>query len=355
MPGKLISIPFLSQNEDMDRYLIEYQRHRLNNSNNKGKMRSNQQRQDNNKNNHGQMIVDNTGFIKNRSQNNNNIGNNRGNFSNHMKNGNGGVPITNYYNQQKVRYSQQQLNQPMATAQMKQVYSQFYYSLNNKLDNAAPLSDVQSQQPFSNQQDMATNFQSFNKGGYRQNEYVELFKSSFAGMQGSATPSDYTKPATTSSQFDYMSGDNFTGQLPSMGKPATSSYLDDYLMPKMNKETRGSIDDISLEISKDISNLSLGVDSNVGLSSFPFTDNQHPLVSSSLAYDLDSKSTANSTLDQNSNLPFNIQSTRGSLVDSMSPLLKGSASLNWENNDLPSSSTSGNRLGIWNNDMSVWS
>ncbi|KAL3229288.1 hypothetical protein RNJ44_02375 [Nakaseomyces bracarensis] len=368
MPGKIISVPFLSQNEDMDRYLIDYQR---NKNNYKGKLRASnsmsvQQRPDGNKNIQSQTSVDNMNLYKNRGMNNNsnyssgansniNIGNlNRNNpsanFGHNLKNG-GLVPSQNSNNQQKGRFAQQQTNQPIAAAQLKQVYSQFYYSLNNKIDNSIPLSNIKNGPPGSFQNDIGNGFQAFGSGGVSQNEYTELFNS-FQNNPSSSAPNAVLNQIN--SKYDYSSNDGINGHHQSMTQKSTSTYLDDYLMPKSDYDTNGNVNDISLELSKDISNLSLGVDSNVGFSSFPFTDEQRPLVSSSLAFDLEGKSTLNSNMGQNSESPFNMQSTRGSLVNSMSPM-QGSSSINWENNDLPSSSTSSNRLGIWNNGMSVWS
>lgn len=361
MPGKIISIPFLAQNEDMDRYLVKYNENRKTNENSNASNAANNSRSRHNgynnfhrfhyaKNGPGNSMVDSLSYFNNRNFNapfssstNNEMGNKIRLNGNSMK-----------YNQYKVNDPGQQSNLLMATTQLKQAYSQLYYNVANKGGNEANVASGRAFLP--NNQD--TFFQS---GSFQGNaEFSDkapidsLFSSSDARVTGgSAMFSNPTSSPTLDNGFETLSRSN--GSLNtnySRNEALMPNFLDDLLSNSNKSPYPFGKTDLDMDITKGMKNLNIE-HGNTSLPPFPFTSNQPPL-SSSLAFDLEDKSIPASNEGQQSSL-FGIESFKGPLTDNGSLLMSGASSLNWDNNNIPSSSTSSNHLGIWNNDMSVWS
>ncbi|CAI5040179.1 CRE_HP_G0107100.mRNA.1.CDS.1 [Saccharomyces cerevisiae] len=346
MPGQIISIPFLSQNEDMDKYLLEYRSLKLlHQSSNSFQSHNAPSHQSNYHPHYNHMKYNNTGSYYYYNNNNNSSVNPHNQaglqsinrsipsapYGAYNQNRANDVPYmntqkkhhrfsaNNNLNQQKYKQYPQYTSNPMVTAHLKQAYPQLYYNSNvNAHNNNNNSNNSNNQTQFStryfnsNSSPSLTSSTSNSSSPYNQSTFEYILPSTSAAStnlsSSSSNNSMHTNPTTATSTSADLINDLPVG-------PTSSSLISDLHSPS------------TLLMSSTTS-------SSIGTNINPPQHSPSP-----------------SQREDFSTAPVNMSSSAS--------LLMNDSSLGWGSNHMNVSSSSqpasSRPFGIWNTDMSVWS
>ncbi|CAI4056004.1 hypothetical protein SUVZ_02G0360 [Saccharomyces uvarum] len=350
MPGQIISVPFLSQTEDMDKYLLEYRSLKLiRQSSDSFQPRNAPPHQSNYHSHYNHMKYNNTGSYyyngnthnqtslqpMNRSIPSTSYGtysHNRPNdvpFMNAQKKHNR-FNTNNSVNQQKYKQYSQYPSNPVVTAHLKQTYPQLYYNSNVNNNN--------------------------NNNNNNSNALYNQAQFSTRYFNSNSSPSLATSSSNSSSPYNQTS---FEYMLPSTSAAATNLSTSSSNNSALTNPTTATSASTDL-----INDLSTGPTANSlipdlhSTPTIPFLPTNQTLLMSSAApgpigtnIHPSQSSPSPSLRDNFTSVPVNMSSSAS--------LLMNDSSLGWGSNHMNVSSSSQSAstrpFGIWNTDMSVWS
>lgn len=380
MPGKIESVPFLSQLEDVDKYLLEYRSLKLTSPNPSS---YNQHHQI-----HGQMRYSHSngsGTFDNGGGDKSGIDGKQLPMGNVMFNGKSSnsmsVPINGamgmnrkkvmntsnqsyrYNNNAAMKYGAQyqpkQHQQPafaansMITNHLKQVYPQMSYNTNGSgsnlaLDQLSSSFMVPNQNKSSQQQQQQQQQQGYPSSNSSPSPAPPLADAALSGNSSISSFSSnigYVLPTTSGS-----SNSQFAAQAP------FSNYLDSGLIssasiaPGISPTTNISAPTGTDMVGGYPSNALANEAAHTGAPAFNFEQgiSTPALMSEAISVDRATPLARENTL-------ASFDGSSGSMNNSGSNLLMNDYSVGWGSNHANSSSSAGGSFGIWNNDMSVWS
>ncbi|EJT41651.1 YBL081W-like protein [Saccharomyces kudriavzevii IFO 1802] len=359
MPGQIISTPFLSQNEDMDKYLLEYRNLKLiHQSSNSFQSRNAPPHQSNYHSHYSQLKYSNTnGYYYNNSNSNSNPHNQAGlqsmnrsvsssPYGAYNHNRPNEIPYMNaqkkHYrfntnnnnlNQQKYKQYSQYSSNPVVTAHLKQTYPQLYYNSNANVHPNNNNNNNNSKNALYNQAQFSTRY-------FNSNSSPSLTSStSNSSSPYNQTSFEYILPSTSapSTNLSSSSSNNSTHTVPTTAASASTDLIND--LPT-------------------VPSASSHVADSQPTPTIPFLPTNQALLMSSAA---PGPIGANIRLPQSSPSPSlrDDFATAPANMSSSSSLLMNDSSLGWGSNHMNVSSSSqpasSRPFGIWNNDMSVWS
>ncbi|AJP85367.1 CDN_1a_G0001320.mRNA.1.CDS.1 [Saccharomyces cerevisiae] len=369
MPGQIISIPFLSQNEDMDKYLLEYRSLKLlHQSSNSFQSHNAPSHQSNYHPHYNHMKYNNTGSYYYYNNNNNSSVNPHNQaglqsinrsipsapYGAYNQNRANDVPYmntqkkhhrfsaNNSLNQQKYKQYPQYTSNPMVTAHLKQTYPQLYYNSNVNAHN----NNNNNNSNNSNNNNNNNN----NNNLYNQTQFSTRYFNSNSSPSLTSSTSNSSSPYNQST-FEYI--------LPSTSAASTnlsSSSSNNSMHTNPTTATSTSADLINdLPVGPTSSSLISDLHSPPTVSFLPASQTllMSSTTSSSIGTNINppQHSPSPSQREDFSTAPVNMSSSAS--------LLMNDSSLGWGSNHMNVSSSSqpasSRPFGIWNTDMSVWS